>query len=308
MTTYISPLIQNEIISTCNDIILKKLVRKVNEAKYFSVLADETSDISATEQCSICVRYVDSENEVCEDFLQFTPITDLTGKGIANTLIESLKKFGLNCENMVGQGYDGAAVMSGKFNGAQKFLNEKYNLAIYVHCASHSLNLAISDACDLPAIRNCMGVISNIHTFFNTPKRLAVLQSVIECTLPEAAATRLKRLCATRWVERHESVIVFIELQKATHCALQKISEWPDKNSSSTALQLLGAMEKTEFQVSLQVVAKVFAVTLPLCRMLQMKNLDLGAAIKLATDVNNIIRKFRENATEEFSSLFQNVK
>lgn len=45
-TTYISWRIQNEIISVFNDIILQKFVTKIKEAKCFSVIADETTEIS----------------------------------------------------------------------------------------------------------------------------------------------------------------------------------------------------------------------------------------------------------------------
>jgi hypothetical protein len=33
-------------------------VKEVNESHYFSVLADETTDISVVEQLTICVRYL----------------------------------------------------------------------------------------------------------------------------------------------------------------------------------------------------------------------------------------------------------
>jgi hypothetical protein len=47
---YLSPRIQNKIINICGDILLKKIVEKINLSKYFSVLADETTDISVCEQ------------------------------------------------------------------------------------------------------------------------------------------------------------------------------------------------------------------------------------------------------------------
>lgn len=71
----------------------------------------------------------------------------MTGKGLSNTLISTLELIGIHCNYMVGQGFDGATVMSGVFHGAHVYVQEKYPLSIYVHCASHSLNLAISDAC-----------------------------------------------------------------------------------------------------------------------------------------------------------------
>lgn len=52
---------QNEIISVCNTIILRKLLAKVNAAKCFAVMADETTDVGGVEQLSLCARYVDLE-------------------------------------------------------------------------------------------------------------------------------------------------------------------------------------------------------------------------------------------------------
>ncbi|XP_076329459.1 zinc finger MYM-type protein 1-like [Tachypleus tridentatus] len=56
--TYLSLQIQNEIINACNTHVLDALVNRVNAAKCFSILADETTDISGIEQFSLCVRYL----------------------------------------------------------------------------------------------------------------------------------------------------------------------------------------------------------------------------------------------------------
>ncbi|XP_025208755.1 uncharacterized protein LOC112604102 [Melanaphis sacchari] len=60
---YISPRIQNEIITICGDIILHKLIKMVNESECFSVLADETSDVSNKEQLALCVRYINGTEQ-----------------------------------------------------------------------------------------------------------------------------------------------------------------------------------------------------------------------------------------------------
>ncbi|KAH1028503.1 hypothetical protein HUJ05_001858, partial [Dendroctonus ponderosae] len=44
--TYISKTVQNELIDACKEIIQEKVLQKVKEAKYFSILFDETTDIS----------------------------------------------------------------------------------------------------------------------------------------------------------------------------------------------------------------------------------------------------------------------
>lgn len=116
-STYISWNIQNQIIDACNKIILDKIVAMVNAAKYFSVLADETADIANKEQMTLCVRFVNSDNIICERFLQFVEVTSTTGETLAASIIKTLDSVGLDLKNLRGQGYDGAAAMSGQYKG-----------------------------------------------------------------------------------------------------------------------------------------------------------------------------------------------
>ena len=51
---------------------------EVRKAKYFSILADEVSDVSNTEQLSLVLRFVDESNEIREEFVDFLPCTDGT--------------------------------------------------------------------------------------------------------------------------------------------------------------------------------------------------------------------------------------
>ena len=40
--------------------------------------------------------------------------------------------------------------MAGKYLGASTLINNQYPKAIYVHCASHKLNLCVAACCTLP--------------------------------------------------------------------------------------------------------------------------------------------------------------
>lgn len=308
--SYLSAQTQNEIISTCNNLILSKLVSRVNAANCFSVLADETTDISGVEQFSLCVRYVDdtgSESKIREDFLQFVPLYDVTGKGLAKVILDSLSSFGINVGYLRGQGYDGAAAMSGRFNGVQAFIKEQHPLATYVHCSAHSLNLAVSDACLLKPIRNCMGTISSVYKFLNTPKRQIVLKDCINLLVPESNRNRLRQMCPTRWVERHDSVLVFIQLLKPVINSLENISEWTDRDSASDANQLLLSIKQPEFIITLHIVAKLFAINLPLCRQLQSSSIDLSSAMQLASNVEDVFKAMRKDAESVFREIFNSV-
>ena len=76
----------------------------------------------------------------------------------------------------LGQGYDGASTMAGHLSGVQKRIRDKYPRAIFVHCASHCLNLVINGQSKVPIIRNTGDVIrETIHFFRESPKRRASL-------------------------------------------------------------------------------------------------------------------------------------
>ena len=73
--TYLSPTIQNELIQCCELEIRDNIIVKCNEAGYFAVIADETTDVSVTEQLSVCIRYVDTDTcEVREEILGFVEL------------------------------------------------------------------------------------------------------------------------------------------------------------------------------------------------------------------------------------------
>lgn len=54
--------------------------KEINDSQCFSILADETTDrISSNEQLTLCVRYLDSKNNSCEDSVRFIKVDSLTG-------------------------------------------------------------------------------------------------------------------------------------------------------------------------------------------------------------------------------------
>ncbi|XP_029348431.1 52 kDa repressor of the inhibitor of the protein kinase-like [Acyrthosiphon pisum] len=293
---------QNEIICICDKLILKEIVGKVNAAEGFAVLADETTDIATKEQLTLCVRFIDNNNMVNESFLQFVIIHSLTGNDLASAIINGLKSCGINCEYLIGQGYDGASNMSGKYKGVQAIVREEYPKAIYVHCAAHTLNLAVSKASNIQPIRNCLSIIEKLYDFFNTPKRNNVLLNCIKNANETPNAKTLKRLCATRWIQRYDAVNDFAELFPFVMDALDNISISHDL--SGTDASILSKSIDSEFIISLQVVKLLFSYGLPLCKQLQKIRIDLKEAVELSNDVIKNLELIRANAEEEFHKLF----
>jgi hypothetical protein len=165
---YTSSVVQNELITTFRHIIQSKVLSNVKKSLFYSVLADETTDISQVEQFSLCLRYVDEDSfKIGEDFFMFVPVHEVTSTALAKTVLETLSSLGLDLNKLRGQGYDGASAMRGQFRGVQACIKQKLPLAVYTHCSSHNLNLCLIDASKVPSIRNCMGIISEVCAFFH---------------------------------------------------------------------------------------------------------------------------------------------
>lgn len=59
---YQSVQIQNELINICGDIVRDEIIEKVKQAEAYTILADETADISGVEQLSIGLRYFSEDS------------------------------------------------------------------------------------------------------------------------------------------------------------------------------------------------------------------------------------------------------
>ena len=76
-------------------------------AKYFSLVVDESKDISKKEQIAIVLRLFNN-NHLHECFLEFKAAHGLDAKSLSGVLLDALRRYGLDLLFSVGQGYDGA--------------------------------------------------------------------------------------------------------------------------------------------------------------------------------------------------------
>ncbi len=305
---YVSPRIQSDLIGSVGYIILRHVVDEVNEAGFFSVLADETTDVAGHEQLTVVIRYV-FENNIREQFICFARADDLTGEGLAHQIMSILRQSGINCSKMIGQGYDGASSMSGVARGVQAIIRQSHPAACYVHCAAHALNLTISKASEVQAIRNAFGVMCEVVTFFRlSPKRSMLLErKVLDCQSDadpqvRSEVTHLKKLCDTRWVERHEAVKTFKVLYLPVVDTLTDISQSHDA-TSATASTHLASITRTEFVIAMVVLNRVLAVTKQLSVSLQEVNIDLTKCLMEVQQQTNLLQKMRADANSSFAEM-----
>ena len=131
------------------------IIGRVKEAKFYSIICDEESDASNNEQLSFCLRYVDDDGDICENFVKLIHCkSGLTGKDLYNEVTEVLSRFDLDLQNCRGQGYDSAGAVSGHVNGLSVLILRENSKALYTHYSSHRLNLAIGTSCKFSSVRN----------------------------------------------------------------------------------------------------------------------------------------------------------
>jgi len=102
--TYISKTVQNLLIASCGNVLREKMSANISKIKFFTILADETTDASRKEQLSISVRYLMQTGCSCivrEDFIGFQSIEDLTGEGNASRILHDVRKLGVNMTYLV---------------------------------------------------------------------------------------------------------------------------------------------------------------------------------------------------------------
>ncbi|XP_050066136.1 52 kDa repressor of the inhibitor of the protein kinase-like [Aphis gossypii] len=225
---------------------------------------------------------------VREHFLGFTKVEHVTGEYLADTILQILKEKNLDLALLRGQGYDGAANMSGAFKGVQSRIASLQPLAFYTHCANHRLNLVLSKASTVPSIRNTVGIITNIYNFLrDSALRTQLLNEKITELFPHQKAVKAKKLCETRWVERHDGILHFLEILPAIIVTLDELSL--SNHTGSNAQSLSAAI----------------SITLPLSIQLQSINIDYTQSIEMINNVKNVLATIRENSKTEFKNIFE---
>ena len=73
---YISPEIINELIEKMGNSVLRRILESIRTSLWFSILADEATDISHHEQMSLSIRWVDDNFEIHEDVLGLFQLPD----------------------------------------------------------------------------------------------------------------------------------------------------------------------------------------------------------------------------------------
>uniref|UniRef100_A0A671TYV4 TTF-type domain-containing protein n=1 Tax=Sparus aurata TaxID=8175 RepID=A0A671TYV4_SPAAU len=293
---YTSKTIQNEILSCLADMVRNEITEEVKTSEVFSIMADETKDVKKTEQISLVLRYY-FNGAVQESFLHFESAERLDAAGLTNKIIHILESHGLEYKNnLVGQAYDGAAVMSGKHSGVQARIREQAKYAFYVHCNAHCLNLVLVDTVKaVPEAEEFFSLLEKLYVFtsgsYVHPKWLAIQREMYE-----GPPRELQRLSDTRWACRFIALRNVMDRLPALQRVLQEIAREHRGDRTIEARGLLAQID-LDFIVHLVTLCSVFREAKFLCDMLQSPSRDFSKAVDL---VNALVQTLKDCRQESF--------
>eukprot|EP00102_Acyrthosiphon_pisum_P022831 XP_016660041.1 PREDICTED: uncharacterized protein LOC103309522 [Acyrthosiphon pisum] len=183
---YIGKNIQNELLDCIGSVIKSQIVKNVKNAGFYSIMFDETSDISCVEQLSLTLRYV-INIEIHEDFVCFVDAyrsirtndvlasgeTKLTGVALGYIVLDILTKdLGFDLKRCVGVATDGCAVMVFEDCGAVTTIKKECSIAVYCPCYNHALNNSLTRTSKIVPIKNTIGTLKEIIAFFNASAKM----------------------------------------------------------------------------------------------------------------------------------------
>ena len=208
--------------------ILRKLSKDIHDGGWFTIMADECTDVANKEQFTICIHWINQNLEDHEYFIGLYQVEDITSDNLVPAIKDTLLRMNLSVSNCRGQCYDGASNMSGHRNGVSTQITAEESRELYTHCYAHSLNLAVSDAIKQSKI--CQDALDTAYEITKlikfSPKRNAAFDRIknelsTEDSTSDLGSRSIKKICATRWTVRVESVLSILN----NYCILTELSE-----------------------------------------------------------------------------------
>ena len=203
---YTSADIQNEMLKVMALRVLREIAESLQSTSFFTVMADETTDISNVEQVVICLRWVNEKFEVEEEFVGLYNVASTGAENIYSVITDVLLRLNLAISKVRGQCYDGAATMSGKKSGVATKLSAAEPRAVFTHCYGHSLNLACCDA-----VKQCkllQDAMDTTHEIAKLIKKSPVRDAIFKLLKEEMSSDSpgIRVMCPTRWTVRAEAL------------------------------------------------------------------------------------------------------
>ena len=129
-------------------ILLNELVNAVGD-KGYSIIIDESTDISVTKYMCICIKYFDTtKNRILTNFLGILEVERATADKLHQSIVDFLARIGIPLRNLTAIGTDGASNWCGCNHSVYTLLKRDVPNLQLMKCTCHSLHLCSVKASD----------------------------------------------------------------------------------------------------------------------------------------------------------------
>ena len=238
--------------------------------------------------------------------------TGISGRDLARKITSILEELGLDLEHLRGQAYDGAGNMAGSVKGTAALICSHYPLAMYLHCSSHCLNLAVVKFLEVTSVRNMMAVVGRVYQFFSAhPKRQGAFEKAVSEHQPSSSSRKLKDMCRTRWLQRIDAADIFMRLYLSVVECLENICNdgarlW-SQDSLTDARGLLLAITTTDFVSALVITNACLKYLKALTASLQAEAKDIVTAVSEIDTVTATVQDVRDNIDTHHAQWFLTI-
>ena len=292
---WLSHEIESKMIEHMSHTLLRQLTDEIRQDGYYAIIVDETTDIATREQVSMCVRHVDDNWNISEDFVGMYA-TDRTDAGTLTRIVSDvLLRLNLDVCNLRAQCYDGASNMAGVHSGVQKRIRDLQPKAVYIHCHNHLLNLAVQEAASysVRCVRDILSLVNDLANFFReSAKRSGILECVTSDVCGSGTDTKLQPLCPTRWVVRARALNALLQHYEAVIKALDKLSDEPGPTGAK-AEGFCSKLMSFDCLLYLKISQRVFSIVEQLASSLQKKTMTLSDARENVSNVVSSLKSMR---------------
>ena len=117
--------IQNEALQIMALSILREISSSLRESGWFTIMADECTDVSNKEHFVICFCWVDADLCAHEYIIGLYYVAGIIAITLVSSIEDALLRLSLNLSHSHGQCYDGASNMAGSKSGVAASIREK---------------------------------------------------------------------------------------------------------------------------------------------------------------------------------------
>ena len=204
----------------------------------FSIIIDESTDISIKKQLAIVVRFFcEKENKIKSQFFKLLEVAAGDATTLVSCITSLFEKEKIPLDNMIGYAPDTTNVMFGQHHSVVSLLKDRLPNLMVMKCLCHTAHLCSSHACEkLP--RAIETLIRDIYSHFNhSAKRLAEYQTFQHFT--DTEPHKILKPAQTRWLSLEQCVLRVLEQWSALEAYFENSVEKDRLVSSQNILSAL---------------------------------------------------------------------